>query len=98
MNKAIIKRIKKIGKNVEFQDLVRITEPEFLSIGDDVLFMVGVYIQACGEKIDIGNNTHFAPYGVLYGPLEIGSNVAVAAHVVFASVGHGYSQVDIPID
>ena len=79
MNQKIIKRIKAIGKNVRFETMVKITNPECLSIGDDVLFMCGVYIQAGVEGIEIGSNTHFAPYAVLYGPLTIGSNVAVAA-------------------
>ena len=35
---------------------------------------------------------------MLYGPLTIGNHVAVAAHVVFASVGHGYDRIDIPME
>ena len=38
-----------------------------------------------------------APYCVLYGPLTIGSRVAVAAHVVFASIGHGHDRADQPM-
>ena len=89
--------LKAIGKNVRFEDDVRFLSPERVSIGDDVLLMYGVYVSPCGAHITIGSNTHFAPYGVLYGPLTIGSNVAVAAHVVFASVGHGYDRVDVPM-
>jgi acetyltransferase-like isoleucine patch superfamily enzyme len=89
--------LKAIGKNVRFEDDVRLLSPERVSIGDDVLLMYGVYVSPCGAHITIGSNTHFAPYGVLYGPLTIGSNVAVAAHVVFASVGHGYDRVDVPM-
>lgn len=90
-------QFKSIGKNVRFEDDVRILSPERISIADDVLFMYGVYLSPCGAHISIGANTHFAPYGVLYGPLTIGNNVAVAAHVVFASVGHSFARVDIPM-
>jgi acetyltransferase-like isoleucine patch superfamily enzyme len=84
------------GSNCTIADTVRIVNPEFLVVGDNVEFMHGVYIQCCGSEIRIGSNTHFAPYGVLYGPLEIGNNCAIAAHVVFASVGHGYSDPHKP--
>ena len=83
-------KLKAIGQNVRFEDDVRLLHPERISIGDDVMFMYGVYLSPAGSEITIGSNTHFAPYGVLYGPLTIGDNVAVAAHVVFASIGHGY--------
>ena len=88
---------KRIGKNVTFEELAHILSPERISIDDDVTFMHGIYISPCGEHVVIGSNTHFAPYAVLYGPLTIGKNCAIAAHVVLASVGHGYDRVDIPI-
>ena len=91
-----MKSIKNTGPEV-VEDDVRILSPERVSVADNVLFMYGVYLSPCGAHISIGSNTHFAPYGVLYGPLTIGNNVAVAAHVVFASVGHGYARVDIPM-
>ena len=90
-------KLKAIGKNVRFEDDVRLLSPERISIGDDVLLMYGVYLSPCGAHITIGSNTHFAPYGVLYGPLTIGNNVAVAAHVTLASIGHGYDRTDIPM-
>tara|TARA_Y100000588_G_scaffold373868_2_gene448235 strand:- start:5023 stop:5508 length:486 start_codon:yes stop_codon:yes gene_type:complete len=90
-------KLKAIGQNVRFEDDVRLLHPERISIGDDVMFMYGVYLSPAGSEITIGSNTHFAPYGVLYGPLTIGDNVAVAAHVVFASIGHGYDRTDIPM-
>ena len=68
-----------------------------MRIGDDVAFHNGVFVNPCGAWVDIGSHTHFAPYSVLYGPLTIGNYVAVAAHVVFASVGHGYDRIDIPM-
>ena len=69
--------------------------PENISIGDDVLFNIGVHIQA-SQPVTIGSNAHFAPYCILYGPLQIGEKCAVAAHTVFASVGHTYDQPSIP--
>jgi acetyltransferase-like isoleucine patch superfamily enzyme len=86
-----------IGERVTFDDICEVLSPERISIGNDVRFYRGVYLSPCGEHIDIGTHTHFAPYGCLYGPLTVGSNCAVAAHVVFASVGHGYARTDIPM-
>lgn len=88
---------KAIGENVLFDPLVDVRGPGLISIGDNVEFYNGVFVNSCGEWITIGNNTHFAPYSVLYGPLTIGNHVAVAAHVVFASIGHGYDRIDIPM-
>jgi acetyltransferase-like isoleucine patch superfamily enzyme len=90
-------KLKSKGENVQFWSGVDILHPELVSIGNHVAFHNGVFLSPCGQWITIGNNTHFAPYGVLYGPLTIGNNVAVAAHVVFASVGHGYDRIDIPM-
>lgn len=84
-----------VGEHVVFREYVTVTQPENLYIGHDVLFNVGVHIQA-SKRIDIGSNTHFAPYCILYGPLEIGDKCAIAAHTVFASVGHTYDRPDIP--
>ena len=96
MDQETISKFKKIGKNVTFAEMVKITNPQNVSIGDDVRFYYGVVVEA-GAEITIGSNTHFAPYGILYGPLEVGSNCGIAGHVVFAAVGHGYSKVDIPM-
>ncbi len=90
-------KFKHIGTNVVFEEPAKILDPERISIDDDVLFMHGTYISPCGKHVVIGSHTHFAPYAVLYGPLIIGKYCAIAAHVVFASVGHGYERVDIPM-
>lgn len=87
--------LRESGENVRFSVGVTIKSPEQLSIGNNVLFNVGVHIQA-GQGISIGNDTHFAPYCILYGPLQVGNKCAVAAHTVFASVGHTYDRVDVP--
>ena len=71
--------------------------PDKVSIGSNVEFYRGVYLSPCGTHIDIGSHTHFAPSCALYGPLTIGTHCAIAAHVVFASVGHGYSRRDVPM-
>ena len=88
-------RLKRIGSDVRFMQYVTIMSPQNLSIGSNVLFNVGVHIQATQEMI-IGDHTHFAPYCILYGPLEVGSKCAVAAHTVFASIGHTYDHPDTP--
>ncbi len=89
-------KLKSVGKNCSFAELVNIKEPELVWLGDNVQFFYGVHVEPCNCQITIGSDTHFAPFGVLYGPLEIGNKCAIAAHVVFASVGHGYSEVDVP--
>lgn len=88
---------KSVGDRVTFDDHCEVNSPELISIGSDVHFYRGVYLSPCGTHIDIGSNTHFAPYGCLYGPLIVGDNCAVAAHVVLASIGHGYARTDIPM-
>jgi len=88
---------KSVGKDVTFDDLCEVLSPDKIEIGSHVRFYRGVSLSPGGTHIDIGPQTHFAPYCVLYGPLTIGSHCAVAAHVVFASVGHGYSRTDIPM-
>ncbi len=90
-------QFKSVGKNVTFYSACEVLRPDLITIGDNVHFYRGLYLSPCGEHIDIGSDTHFAPYGCLYGPLTIGRNCAIAAHVVFASVGHGYARTDIPM-
>ena len=90
-------QFKSVGEVVTFDDICEVNSPELISIGSKVHFYRGAYLSPCGTHITIGSNTHFAPYGVMYGPLTIGDNCAVAAHVVFASVGHGYERTDMPM-
>lgn len=75
---------------------VDILDPQGLTVGDDVEFKYSCHIEV-GAGITIGSRTHFAPFCVLYGPLEIGNNCAFAAHCTFASVGHGYEHTDVPM-
>jgi acetyltransferase-like isoleucine patch superfamily enzyme len=86
-----------VGENVSFDESCEVLSPDRVSIGSNVEFYRGVYLSPCGTHIDIGSHTHFAPYCALYGPLTIGTHCAIAAHVVFASVGHGYSRTDVPM-
>ena len=88
-------KFKSVGEAVTFDDISEIMSPDRITIGSNVHFYRGAYLSPCGAHIDIGAHTHFAPYCVLYGPLTIGTHCAVAAHTVFASVGHGYSRTDI---
>lgn len=92
----MLRKFKVIGENCSFGELVHIQEPSLVSLGDNVRFYRGVHVETNGKEIVIGSDTHFAPYGILYAPLEIGRQCAVAAHVVFASIGQGYDDVQIP--
>ena len=89
-------KLKTIGRNCSIAKTVYIEQPELVVLGDNVQLMQGVYLQPSGHHIRIGPDSHCAPYCVLYGPLTIGSQCAIAAHVVCAGVGHTYSNVDEP--
>lgn len=91
-----VSKFKKVGENFKFAEMVKVWCPENVSIGNNVFLNYGVYLEA-GQEIEIGDNTHFAPYGVAYGPLKVGNNCAFAAHVVLASVGHSYHDASIPM-
>ena len=97
MSEIDVSKFKKTGDNIVFEPLVDIRRPDLITLGNHVEFYRGVFANPCGSWITIGDHCHFAPYGVLYGPLTIGNHVAVAAHVVFASVGHGYDRIDMPM-
>jgi acetyltransferase-like isoleucine patch superfamily enzyme len=63
-----------------------------LIIADHVDFFPGQYLSLGGKGsfIDIAHHTHFAPNCVLYGwgGLTIGPCCNIAAHTVFATIGH----------
>jgi len=96
MENKYINRLARHGENVTMAEGVVITEPENVIVGNNVHFNVGVYVEG---PVSIGDNTHFAPYTVLYGcgGLTIGSNVGVATHVVISTHGHGSNRTDIPM-
>lgn len=89
-------QFKAAGKHTVIAQNVDILDPHHLSVGDNVEFKYSCHLEV-REGITIGSNTHFAPFCVLYGPLEIGNNCAFAAHCTFAAVGHGYEQTDVPM-
>ena len=89
-------KLKKSGKNLFIADNAQIHEPELVSVGDNVSIHCGVFVYPEGYEIEIGSDTHFAPYGILYGPLSVGNKCAIAGHVVLASSAHTHELVDVP--
>ena len=88
--------LKKAGENLFIDEFAKIHEPELVSVGDNVAIHHGVFIYPEGYEIEIGSDTHFAPYGILYGPLSVGNKCAIAGHVVLASSAHTHALVDVP--
>jgi acetyltransferase-like isoleucine patch superfamily enzyme len=92
----------KIGSNIRFYPncFIQGTAGRF-TIEDNVDFFPGTYISLGDESsfIEIGHNTHFAPNCVLYGwgGLKIGPYCNIAAHCVFATVGHDPVVRDKPM-
>jgi acetyltransferase-like isoleucine patch superfamily enzyme len=73
-----------------------------LLIADHVMFYVGNYVSCGGwdtSFIAIGHHSHFAPNCVLYGwgGLDIAPYCNIAAHTVFATVGHKHQITDKPM-
>jgi acetyltransferase-like isoleucine patch superfamily enzyme len=70
-------------------------------IEDHVEFFPGTYVSLGAERsfIEIGHHSHFAPNCVLYGwgGLKIGPYCNIAAHCVFATVGHDPGVKDKPM-
>ena len=73
-----------------------------LVVEEHVGFYLGTYL-SLGDGpqcfIDVGHHSHFAPYCVLYGwgGLTIGPYCNIAAHAVFATVGHQQAVTDRPM-
>jgi acetyltransferase-like isoleucine patch superfamily enzyme len=73
-----------------------------LLVGDHVEFFPGTYISLGDWEssfVEIGHHCHFAPNCVLYGwgGLRIGPYCNIAAHTVFATVGHHDEITDRPM-
>ena len=70
-------------------------------VADHVEFFCNTYISLAGEAgfVDIGHHCHFAPNCALYGHggLTIGPYCNIAAHTVFATVGHDPAATDQPM-
>ena len=94
--------IVKIGSNVRFYPncFIQGSARRFV-VEDHVDFFPGMYI-SLGDAtgfVEIGRHTHFAPNCVLYGwgGLRIGPYCNIAAHCVFATVGHDPVMRDKPM-
>ncbi|MAX27191.1 MAG: hypothetical protein CMJ19_22065 [Phycisphaeraceae bacterium] len=95
-------RVGRIGDHVTIYPNVFIQGIGELIIDDHVTLYPGVYLSiGRGEKsfIHIGHHSHCAPYAALYGHggLEIGPYCNIAAHTVFATVGHNHHIVNCPM-
>lgn len=92
----------KIGANVIFYPNCFIQgAADRFEVGDHVEFFSGTYISLGGKGsfIEIGHHSHFAPNCVLYGwgGLKIGAYCNVAAHCVFATIGHDQAVHEKPM-
>lgn len=93
----------RIGSDVTFCPNCFIEgDPGHFTVQDYVTFFPGQYISLGNwdtSFVRIGHHSHFAPSCVLYGwgGLDIGAYCNVAAHVVFATVGHHEEITDRPM-
>ena len=86
-------RLCRIGSNVTFYPNAFVQGGGRLTIDEHVEFFPGTYISIGDWEtsfVEIGHHCHFAPNTVLYGwgGLTIRPYCNIAAHVVFATVGH----------
>ena len=93
----------RIGSHVRFYPncFIQGTAPRFV-VEDHVDFFPNTYISlgsGAGSFVEIGHHSHFAPNCVLYGGggLKIGPYCNIAAHTVFATVGHNPDITDEPM-
>jgi acetyltransferase-like isoleucine patch superfamily enzyme len=83
----------RIGNDVNFYPNCFIQgRADRLIIDHNVDFYPGQYLSLGGKNsfIEIGHHTHFAPNCILYGwgGLKLGPYCNIAAHTVFATIGH----------
>ena len=95
-------RVCRIGSNASFHPNCFIQgTADRLIIADHVDFYLGTYLSLGDEHgfVEIGHHTHFAPGCVLYGHggLTIGPYCNIAAHTVFATVGHDPARRELPM-
>jgi acetyltransferase-like isoleucine patch superfamily enzyme len=93
----------RIGSHVRFYPncFVQGTASRFI-VEDYVDFFPGTYISLGGGQgsfVEIGHHSHLAPNCVLYGGggLKIAPYCNIAAHTVFATVGHNPDITDTPM-
>src|SRR5262245_26520938 len=85
--------VTRIGSNVCFYPncFIQGSADQFI-VGDNVDFFPNTYTSTGGKGsfIEVGHHSHFAPGCVLYGwgGLKIGPYCNIAAHCVFATIGH----------
>lgn len=96
-------KVCQIGSHVEFYPncFVQGSPGKFI-IEDHVTFFPGNYVSLGDYErcfIRVGHHSHFAPNCVLYGwgGLDIGPYCNIAAHTVFATVGHHHEITDKPM-
>ena len=93
----------RLGSNVVFAPNCYIEGgPGKLIVEDNVKFYPGTYFSLGGYEtsfIEVGHDCHFAPRCVLYGwgGLKFGPYCNIAAHTVFATVGHNHQITDTPM-
>src|SRR5947207_10656121 len=96
-------KIVRIGSDVTFYPNCFIQgATERFTVADHVDFFPNTYISlgnGPGAFVDIGHHTHFAPGCVLYGwgGLAIGPYCNIAAHCVFATIGHDQVMREQPM-
>jgi acetyltransferase-like isoleucine patch superfamily enzyme len=66
-------------------------------LGDNVYVDTGALVYGVEGPVTIGSNTSINPYALLYDPLEIGSDVLIAAHCVIIGRNHVFADVTTPI-
>ena len=91
------KQFSKLGKNVVFEDGVRVFQPQTITIGDNVY--IGHDTQIKGHpsgKMKIGNNCWIGPNCFLQSPgdIEMGDHVGMGANVTIITSQHDLSQKD----
>lgn len=92
----------RIGSHVSFAPNCFIQGSGPLILADHVEFYPNNYVslgEGEGCMTEVGHHSHFAPNCVLYGwgGLRIGPYCNIAAHTVFATVGHHHEITDRPM-
>lgn len=92
-----------IGDDVTFYPNVFYQgSPGHVTIGNDVQFFPNCYVSGGDWEscfVEVGDHTHFAPGGVLYGwgGLKVGGYCAIAAHCVLSTVSQFTDKTDRPM-
>lgn len=91
----------KIGNDVSFFPGFFCQGAGNLVVEDEVIFYTNTYVSLGGPEglVRVGHKSHFAPFCILYGGgrLDIGPYCNIAAHTVFATIGHDPAPADEPM-